>query len=142
MFLYLRLNFQDHFENMPNNFNKTIVLLRKFQSTLPIPSFLTIQKSFLDHALIMVILSMIRRIIHLFNKTQETFKVMWLWLLRARLEVSSRQALVHKAMLLLYNFERPISEISVKYNSQVYQIILCNYFLIRFAQTKIALFIF
>ena len=66
---------------------------------------------------------------------------MWLRSLRARLEVSSRQALVHKAMLLLYNFERPISEISAKYNSQVYQIILCNYFLIRFAQTKIALFI-
>ena len=47
MFLDLRLNFQGHFENMPNNFNKTIVLLRKFQSTLPIPSFLTIYKSFI-----------------------------------------------------------------------------------------------
>ena len=142
MFLDLRLNFQDHFENMPNNFNKTIVLLRKFQSTLPIPSFLTIQKSFIRPRLDYGDIIYDQAHNSSFNKTQETFKVMWLWLLRARLEVSSRQALVHKAMLLLYNFERPISEISVKYNSQVYQIILCNYFLIRFAQTKIALFIF
>ena len=69
MFLDFKLNFQKHFENMPNKVNKTIGLLRKLQNTLPRPSLLTIYKSFIrphldyDHAL-----SMIKRIMCLFNK--------------------------------------------------------------------------
>ena len=46
MFLDFKLNFQKHFENMPNKVNKTIGLLRKLQNTLPRPSLLTIYKSF------------------------------------------------------------------------------------------------
>ena len=47
MFLDLKLNFQEHFENMLNKVNKTIGLLRKLQNTLPRPSLLTIYKSFI-----------------------------------------------------------------------------------------------
>ena len=47
MFLDLKLNFQQHFENMLNKVNKTIGLLRKLQNTLPRPSLLTIYKSFI-----------------------------------------------------------------------------------------------
>ena len=47
MFLDFKLNFQEHFENMPNKVNKTIGLLRKLQNTLPRPSLLTIHKSFI-----------------------------------------------------------------------------------------------
>ena len=42
MFLDLKLNFQEHFENMLNKVNKTIELLRKFKNTFPRPSLLTI----------------------------------------------------------------------------------------------------
>ena len=38
MFLDFNLNFQEHFENMINKVNKTIVLLRKLKNTLPRPS--------------------------------------------------------------------------------------------------------
>ena len=47
MFLYFKLNFKEHFENRPNNVNKTIGLLRKLQNTLPRPSLLAIYKSFI-----------------------------------------------------------------------------------------------
>ena len=47
MFLDFKLNFQEHFENMLNNVNKTIWLLRKLQNTLPRPSSLTNYKSFI-----------------------------------------------------------------------------------------------
>ena len=47
MFLNFKLNFKEHFENRPNNVNKTIGLLRKLQNTLPRPSLLTIYKSFI-----------------------------------------------------------------------------------------------
>ena len=76
MFLGFKLNFQEHFENMPNKVNKTIGLLRKLQNTLPRPSLLTIYKSFIrphldyDHAL-----SMIQRIMCLFNKKDEAFSI-------------------------------------------------------------------
>ena len=46
MFLDFKLNFQDGFENMLNKVSKTVVLLRKLQNTLPVPSLMTISKSF------------------------------------------------------------------------------------------------
>ena len=42
MFLDLKLNFQEHFENLLNKVNKNIELLRKFKNTFPRPSLLTI----------------------------------------------------------------------------------------------------
>ena len=47
MFLNFKLNFQQHFENMLNEVNKTIGLLRKLENTLPVPSLLTIYNSFI-----------------------------------------------------------------------------------------------
>ena len=41
MFLHFKLNFEKYFENMLAKINKTIVLLRKLQDTLQIPSLLT-----------------------------------------------------------------------------------------------------
>ena len=76
-FLEFKLNFQKHFENMLNNLNKTIGLLQKLQNTILGPSLLTIYKSFTRlHTLITLILSIIKRIMHLFNKKKKTFSIM------------------------------------------------------------------
>ena len=42
MFFDVKLNFQEHFENMLDKVNKTIGVLRKLQNTLSRPSLLTI----------------------------------------------------------------------------------------------------
>ena len=47
MFFDFKLTFQEHFENILNNVNKAIGLLRKLQNTLSRPSLLTIYKSFI-----------------------------------------------------------------------------------------------
>ena len=47
MSLDLKLNFQEHFENMLIKVNKTVRILRKLQNTFPRPSLLTIHKSFI-----------------------------------------------------------------------------------------------
>ena len=67
IFLDFELTFQENFENVPNKVIKTMGLLRILQNTLPRPSSLTILSYFLDHTFFMVILSTIKRIMHLFN---------------------------------------------------------------------------
>ena len=47
MFLDIKLNFQGHFKNIRNKFNKTLGLLRKFHNTVPRLSLLTIYESFI-----------------------------------------------------------------------------------------------
>ena len=46
MFLDCKLNFEDHLKTTGNKINKTIDLLRKFQTFLPGESLFTIYKSF------------------------------------------------------------------------------------------------
>ena len=46
MFLDCKLNFEEHLKTTGNKINKTIDLLRKFQTFLPGESLFTIYKSF------------------------------------------------------------------------------------------------
>ena len=77
IFLDYKLNFQEHLGNMLNKVNKNVGLLQRLQSTLPRSSLL-IECESLDHTLIMTILSMIKHIMHLFNKKSKAFSVMHL----------------------------------------------------------------
>ena len=51
MILDIKLNFQEHLENILNTVNKTIGLLRKLQNNLPRGPLLTLCKSFIRHHL-------------------------------------------------------------------------------------------
>ena len=47
MFLHFKLNFKEHFGNMLNKVDKTIILPQKIQSNLPRSSLLTIYNIFI-----------------------------------------------------------------------------------------------
>ena len=68
MFFDLKPNFLKHFENMPCKFNKTIGLLQKLHDTLSRPLYCQFISDSLDHTLIIAILSIIKRIMRLFNQ--------------------------------------------------------------------------
>ena len=75
MFLNLKLNFQEHFADMFDMVNKTIGLLPRLQGILLRPSLLTIYKAIIRPTLHCGDITIIKDIMHLFNKKLKIFNL-------------------------------------------------------------------
>ena len=75
MFLNLKLNFQGPFTDVLDMVNKTIGLLPRLQGILLRPSLLTIYKAIIRPTLDCGDITIIKDIIHLFNKKLKIFNL-------------------------------------------------------------------